>query len=327
MKLTPKILFNLVKQSGSEWIDDKAVSKAAALSYYTIFSIAPVLLIAVAVAGFIFGAEAAQGQIRDQIQGMVGKPGAQVIESMMASAHRPAAGLIATVVGVVVLLFGASGVFVELQDTLNTIWKAKPPQKSGIISTIRQRFLSFAMVLSIGFLLLVSLLLSAGLSAVGNYVNSIIPGWEVLVQIANLGISFGVITLLFAMMYKVLPDTSVKWRDVWLGAGVTAFLFAIGKFGIGLYLGKSSAASSYGAAGSIAVLLIWVNYASMILFFGAEFTQVFSRREELIGADGRVKPQKEKLPVGLKAKDESRNHPVASAEDEDNPPQSTWLPH
>ncbi len=307
--MNAKRLLELGKRTVTEWSDDKASTQAASLAYFTIFSIAPVLIIAVAVAGLVFGEEAARGQIEAQIQGLVGESGAKVIESMMASARKPASGILASIIGLVALIFGATGVFAQLQDSLNIIWKAKPKPMNGLLSFLRVRFLSFAMVLGIGFLLLVSLVLSAGLSAAGTYIGSHIPGWEAVWQVANLVISFGVITVLFAMIYKVLPDTKVAWRDVWLGAAFTAVLFSIGKFGIGLYLGKGSVASSYGAAGSLAVILLWVYYSSMILFFGAEFTQVYARTHgSLQGVPGKDEPAKK-----------AEEKPTAV-------PPSTWLP-
>lgn len=272
-----KQVWGLLKQTGSEWIDDRAPTLAAALAYYTIFSIAPLLVIAVAVAGFFFGGDAVRGDVQRELHGLVGQSGAKVIEDMMVSASNPGDGILATVFGVAVLLLGASGVFTELQETMNVVWKVKSPPVSGVLNFIRLRFLSFAMVLGIGFLLLVSLLLTAALAAVGAYFDHLMPGWLGVWHLVNLGVSFGVITLLFALIYKILPDTNVAWRDVWLGAAVTALLFNLGKFAIGFYLGKTSVASSYGAAGSVAILLIWVYYSAQILFLGAEFTQVYAK--------------------------------------------------
>ncbi|MFY0578376.1 YihY/virulence factor BrkB family protein [Cystobacter fuscus] len=270
-------LFKLGKQAVSEWSDDNAPMFAASLSYYTLFSIAPVLVIAVSVAGMVFGEEAARGQIQAQLEDLVGRGSAEVIGQMMISARKPGAGILATTLGLVALIFGATGVFVQLQDSLNHIWNVKPKPRNGVIAFLRSRFLSFAMVLVIGFLLLVSLVVSAVLAALGAWFSNLLPGWTVMWQGVNLLISFGVITVLFAMMYKLLPDTHVSWRDVWLGAAVTSLLFSLGKFLIGLYLGRSAVASSYGAAGSLAVVLLWVYYSAQILFLGAEFTQVYAR--------------------------------------------------
>ena len=279
MNLAPRArsVFQLIKQAASEWSDDNAPTYAASLSYYTLFSVAPMLVIAVSVAGMVFGDDAARGQIQEQLQGLVGQNGAEMIGQMMISARQPGSGLLATALGLIVLIFGATGVFVQLQEALNHIWHVKPPPRNGVLGFLRTRFLSFAMVLAIGFLLLVSLVVSAVLAAVGAWFAHLLPGWSVLWQVVNFGVSFAVITVLFALMYKILPDTHVAWKDVWLGAAVTSLFFTLGKLGIGLYLGRSSVASSYGAAGSLAVILVWVYYSAQILFFGAEFTQVYAR--------------------------------------------------
>jgi membrane protein len=276
MKLKSAVwnLLSLAKATLLKWSEDDVATHAASLAYYTVFSIAPTLVIAVAVAGSLFGAEAARGEIQAQIQGMVGDAGAKVIEDMMVSAAKPGAGLLASLLGALLLIFGATGVFAALQNALNHIWGAKPRTTNGVISFLRTRFVSFAMVLGTGFLLLVSLVVSAGVSAVGKWMGGLVPGLESFWQSVNFLVSFGVVTVLFAMIYKVLPDVKVAWADVWLGAAVTAVLFNIGKLAIGLYLGKSSVASGYGAAGSLAVLLVWIYYSAMILFLGAEFTQV-----------------------------------------------------
>jgi membrane protein len=225
----------------------------------------------------VFGAKAANGTIQVELEGMLGSTGAQVIEDMMVSASKPKETLLATLIGAAISLFAASGVFAELQTSLNIIWKAPPSTRGGVLTLLRERFLSFTMVLGIGFLLLVSLVLSAGLAALGSYLKGVFPGWELTLHAVTFVISFGVVTLLFAMIYKVLPNIPVAWSDVWLGAAVTSFLFSVGKLVIGLYLGKSSVTSAYGAAGSIAVVLIWVYYSAQILLVGAEFTQVFAR--------------------------------------------------
>jgi membrane protein len=270
-------ILGLLKQTVNEWLDDRGFTRSASLSYYTVFSIAPLLLIATAVASFAFGREAVTGQLQSELEGMVGESGAKAIQEMMKSASKPGAGIVATILGVAMVVIGATGAFVELQDTLNDMWGVDKNKSSGIIGFLRARFVSLAMVLVIAFLLLVSLVVSTGLSAVGAYSAQVLPAWQITLQIVNLVVSFVVITLLFAAIYKVLPNVRIAWRDVWLGAAVTSVLFSIGKLLIGLYLGKSSASSSYGAAGSFAVLLIWINFSSMILFLGAEFTQVVSR--------------------------------------------------
>jgi membrane protein len=274
--MRPRDILPLVKRTLGEWIDDNAPSRAASLSYYTVFSIAPLLVIAVAVASIVFGRDAVTGELHGQLRSLLGDAGAKAIQDMMISASRPGAGVLASVLGVVMLLAGATGAFVELQDTLNVIWDVDKTKMSGIVGFVRARLLSFAMVGVIAFLLLASLVISAILSAVGHFAEERLPGGEVVFQVINFLVSFGVITVLFAAIYKVLPDAKIPWRDVWLGAAVTSLLFGIGKLLIALYLGKTGVASSYGAAGSFAVLLIWINYTSMILLLGAEFTQVYS---------------------------------------------------
>lgn len=271
-------LWKIVKQTTAEWVHDDIATHAAALAFFTMFAIAPTLIIAIAVAGLAFGPEAARGEIQIELQSMVGEAGAKVIEDMMISASKPSEGLLATLLSAFALLFGATGVFAALQNALDRIWDVKQTG-NGILNFLRNRFLSFSMVVGVGFLLLVSLVLTAGIAALGKWF-----GGAVVWQWANFLVSYAVITLLFAMVYKVLPSVKVEWRDVWVGAAVTAALFNLGKICIGLYLGKSAAASSYGAAGSLAVLLLWVYYSALVLFFGAEFTQVYARsRGSLIG--------------------------------------------
>jgi membrane protein len=274
-----KTIFTLLKETVDEWNKDKVSRLAAALAYYTVFSLSPLLIIAIAIAGAIFGEEAARGEIVGQIQGLVGKDGAEFIQTAIESAAKPQeGGGLASAISVVVLLFGASGVFVELQDALNTIWEVKPNPKAGAGAFIRTRFLSFSMVLGIGFLLLVSLLLSAGLSGVVSYLGALFPVISSLLQVANFVLGFIITTILFGLIYKFLPDVKITWKDVLIGAAITSLLFSIGRFGLGLYLGNSSFGSTYGAAGSLVIILAWVYYAAQILFFGAEFTQVYARR-------------------------------------------------
>lgn len=270
-------LFQLFKRAASEWMDDNAPSRAASLSYYTVFSIAPILIIAVAIAGLVFGRQAVSGQLSGQLQGLLGSGSANAVEQMMASASKVGSGIVASALGIVLLALGACGAFVELQDTLNTMWGVEKKKTAGVFGFVRARLLSFAMVGVIAFLLLVSLVVSTGLAAVGHFAQGSLPGGEALFHALNFVVSFGVITFLFAAIFKILPAAKIAWRDVWLGAGVTSLLFTVGKLLIGLYLGKSTTASSYGAAGSFAVLLIWVYYSAMIVFFGAEFTQVYAR--------------------------------------------------
>jgi membrane protein len=273
-----KIVVELLKETFQEWQKDEASRLAASLAYYTVFSLAPLLIIAIAVAGSIFGEEAARGEIVGQIQGLVGLEGAKAIEAAIENSNQPEVSNIASTISVVVLFFGASGVFAELQEALNIIWGVKVKPGRGVASFIRKRILSFSAVLGIGFLLLVSLVISAVLSALGNFMIYSIPGIDLFWQSLNFVISFVVITFLFALMYKFLPDVKITWRDVLTGATITAFLFTIGKFVLGLYLGGGSFGSTYGAAGSLVIILAWVYYSAQILFFGAEFTQVYAKR-------------------------------------------------
>lgn len=269
-----KSLWTLVKRSFSDWMEDKAPRLAAALAYYTVFSIAPLLIIVIAIAGLVFGPAEVQREVVAQVESLIGETGAAAVEGMLGSASDPESGIFAAIAGAVTLVLGASGLFGQLQDALNTIWEVAPRPDRGIWGTIQDRFLSFTMVLGVGFLLLVSLVISAALAGLERYLGGILP--EAILQIVNFIISFLVIMLLFAMIYKVLPDVEIAWRDVWLGAAITSLLFTIGKLLIGLYLGHSSVASAYGAAGSLAVILIWVYYSAQILLLGAEFTQVYA---------------------------------------------------
>ena len=273
----------IVRRAFSDWRKDNAGRLGAALSYYTLFSLAPLLIVAIAVAGFFFGREAAQGQIVAQIQGLVGDAGARAVQEMIENSRQPAAGIWATIIGVITLLLGATGAFTELKSALNIVWDVKD-EGGGIGAMLRGRLWAFAMVLAVGFLLLVSLLISAAVAAADGFFEWIgIP--PALVHLVNAASSFVVITVLFALLFKFLPDTEVAWRDVWLGAVITSGLFTVGKTLIGLYLGRSSVASVYGAAGSVVVLVVWVYYAAQIFFFGAEVTQAYahhhgSRRHE-----------------------------------------------
>lgn len=273
-----KTIVRLVRDTVTEWNEDNVPLLAAALAYYTMFSLAPLLIIVIAIAGAVYGEEAARGEIVRQMQGLVGRDGAQLIQSMIQNASKPGSGSgIATAIGLGFLIFGASGVFGQLQAALNTIWEVKPKPGRAIKSFVQARFLSFAMVLVIGFLLLVSLVLSAAFSGISSYFGGFLPKALQFGRILNFVISFALVTLLFASIYKFLPDVKVPWKNLWVGAAVTALLFNIGNFLIGLYLGNSSVGSTYGAAGSLVVVLLWVFYSAQILLFGAEFTQVYSK--------------------------------------------------
>ncbi|MGL5805084.1 MAG: YihY/virulence factor BrkB family protein [Xenococcaceae cyanobacterium] len=276
MKLT--IIWKLLTETFKEWQEDNASQLAASLAYYTVFSITPLLTIAIAIAGAIFGRDAARGEIVGQLQGLVGTKGAEAIQMAIDNASQPDLSSIASLISVAVLLLGASGVFAELQDALNKIWHVKPKPEKGIWILIRKRVLSFGIVLAIGFLLLVSLVVSAALSALSNFRHSYLPGFEFIWQILNFLISFGFIAFLFALMYKYLPDAKIAWKDVSVGAIMTALLFSLGKLLLGLYLGKGSFGSTYGAAGSLIIFLAWVYYSAQILLFGAEFTEVYARK-------------------------------------------------
>jgi len=271
-----KNYIDLLKQTFKEFGEDKAPRLGAALAYYTIFSIGPLLLIAVAMAGIFFGQEAAQGRIADELAKIFGPQMAGSMQQMIEAAAKPKSGTIATIVGVITLMLGAAGVFGQLKDALNTIWNVEPKKGGGIKGFIMQRFLSMAMVLGIGFLLLVSLVFDAVISAMGPYLERLVGG-EALLQAVQLLLSFAISTVLFAAIFRILPDLKIAWRDVWLGAVITALLFVLGKWGLGLYLGKAAVGSAYGAAGSLVILLVWVYWSAQILFLGAEFTQVYAR--------------------------------------------------
>jgi membrane protein len=286
-------MLSLFKQTASEWMEDDAPTLGAALAYYTVFSLAPLMTIAIAMAGFFFGKEAAQGQIFDELRVLLGEEGGKAVEEMVQSANaQPTAGVVATIISVIMLLFGASGVFGQLQASLNAIWGVKAKPGRGVLGIIQDRLLSFGFTLVVGFLLLVSLLLTAGMALMADWIGGLMPGSEALAYILNIVLSLSMITLLFATIFKFLPDAKIAWHDVWIGAFLTALLFTIGKFALGIYLGKSAVASSYGAAGSLIVLLLWVYYSSQILFFGAEFTQVYANR-----FGSRVAPADNAVPV------------------------------
>ncbi|HSL04344.1 MAG TPA: YihY/virulence factor BrkB family protein [Nitrospiraceae bacterium] len=276
MRMGLNVIWKLLSATYIKWTEDHAQGLGAALAFYAIFSLAPLLLIVIAIAGLVFGREAAQGQIIGQIQGLVGEESAKAIQTMIEEARKPAAGIIATVLAIVMLLLGATGVFAQLQEALNIIWKVEAKPEQGMWKILKDRFISLLAVLGTGFLLLISLVISAGLSAIGTTLEHFLPVPGFLLQLLNFFVSFSIVTLLFAMIYKLLPDRSIQWSDVWSGAIITSLLFTIGKFVIGLYLGKSDVGIAYGAAGSLVVILIWVYYASQIFLFGAEFTAVYA---------------------------------------------------
>jgi len=290
--------FGLLKQTISEFGNDKAPRLGAALAYYTIFSLAPLLLIVIAISGLAFGHDAAQNKIFEQLRGFLGSQAAVSVQDMVKNAAKPKSGTVATIIGIVTLIFGASGVFGQLKDALNTIWDVKPREGGGILTLVKDRFLSFAMVLGVGFLLLVSLVIDTAITAIGTYAGSHLPGGEVLWHVAELIFSFCVITVLMAMIFRLLPDLKIEWRDVWLGAAITSLLFVLGKFALGIYFAKSAVGSSFGAAGSLVIVLLWVYYSAQILLFGAEFTQVYARAHgSLKDAKQAEAPQPAPIPV------------------------------
>ncbi len=267
----------MFRQMFQAWSDDYVPSMGAALAYYTMFSLAPLLLIVIAIAGLVFGQDAARGEIAAQLHGLMGEGSAVAVQDMLVSVREPASGVAATIVGVVLLLVGATTVFGELQDTLNRIWKVPVPSKvGGWIKLVRSRLLSFGMVLVMGFLLVVSLLVSAALSAAGSWWGPIFGEWSQLAMVANALSSFAVVATLFAFIYKTMPSVHVQWGDVWVGALVTALLFTLGKSLIGLYIGHSGVVSGFGAAGSLVVVMLWVYYSTQIFLIGAVFTWVYA---------------------------------------------------
>jgi membrane protein len=273
----PRHFLRLLVKAGKAWANDYAPSMGAAIAYYTTFSLAPLLVIVIAVAGAVFGAEAAQGMIVSELSGLIGREGAIFVQGMVRSASDTGRGLMAGLTSAVVLLIGATTVFAELQRALDRIWQVPQAQRpSGVWALLRARILSFGLILGLAFLMMVSLAVSAGIAALGTWAGSRLPGWEIALQVINLIVTMSITTLLFAMIFKLMPSTPIDWRDVWVGAFVTAALLEVGKLLIGLYLGKSSVTESFAAAGSLVVLLAWVYYATQIFLLGAEFTRVYA---------------------------------------------------
>jgi membrane protein len=266
----------LLRQAGAAWLADNAPRLGAALAFYTLFSLAPVLIVAVSVAGFVFGEKAAQGEIVRQFQGLMGAQGAIAIETIIQSTNRPALGVFATTLGLLAIFVGASGAFNELQDALNTIWKVDSRTKSFWAFTSRQRLFSLGLVLATGFLLLASLVVTASLAATERFIGNLLPISAVLLESINFLFSFGLITVLFMLIFKFIPDTTITWRDVQMGAAVTSLFFSVGKVFIGIYLGHSALTSAYGAAASLVIFLVWIFYSAQILLFGAELTHAYA---------------------------------------------------
>ncbi len=274
-----KRAFALLKETYKDWNEDKAPRLAAALAYYTIFSIAPLLILVISIAGLVTGSnQYVQQQVFAQMRGLLGAGAADAIQGMVNhQLSRPADNILATIIGLVTVILGATGVFGQLQDSLNTIWEVTPKEGQGIMAMIKNRLLNFSMILGVSFILLVSLMVSAMLGAFNGVLQGVLPGSAVLWQGINFIVSLGIIALIFAMIYRYLPDAKIDWADVWIGALVTSLLFNIGKYLIGLYLGNNAVTSAYGAAGSLVVILLWIYYSAQILFIGAEFTQVYAR--------------------------------------------------
>jgi membrane protein len=285
--MKPQRLLRLSQKAVMAWIDDFAPSMGAAISYYTMFSLAPLLVIVIAVAGVLFGREAVQGEIVGQLKGLIGLEGAMAVQGLMRSASEPSRGLAAGLISAVVVLVGATTVFAELQSALDRIWhvpeKAKP---SGVWAVLRARVLSFGLILGLAFMLMVSLVTSAAVAALGSWASGLLPAWEVTLQALNTAAALAITTVLFAMIFKFMPSVRLQWHDVWVGAAVTAVLFELGKFAIGMYLGKSGVDEAFAAAGSLVVVLAWVYYAAQIFLLGAEFTKVYAEeRGSQAGAD------------------------------------------
>ena len=271
------MLWTVAKEAAENWSRHKDSRQGAALAYYSVFSLGPVIVIAIAIAGFVFGQAAVSGQVASSIKDMVGDTGAQAVQAMLADAGRPREGLLATLIGLGALMFAALGVVIQLKDALNTVWEVQEAPGRGLWHFIRNYAASLAAVFALGFLLMVSLIVTAGLAAFGKYAAPHVREW--LLQLVTIFASVGVVSLLFAMMFKWLPDAAVDWYDVWLGAIVTAILFELGKSAIGFYIGKQGLESTYGAAASIIIILIWVYYSSQIILMGAEITHAFAKHK------------------------------------------------
>ncbi len=273
-----RAFWGLLKAASADWVNDHAQRLGAALSFYTILAISPLFVIVFFLVNLWLNTTSAREQIFDQLRDLIGPQGAQALQTILVNPHQHAQGTVASIIAICTLVITATGLFLELQQDLNLIWGVEARPGQGWRGFIKNRLLSFAMILGIGFLLLVSLIVSAALAVLNKYFSTMIPGAAVLWQVVNILVSLGVITLLFAMIYKVLPDVKIAWREVWVGAVITALLFTAGKFLLGMYLGRSTVASAYGAAGSLVILLLWIYYSAQILFFGAELTQVYACR-------------------------------------------------
>ncbi len=293
-----KTAWSMTRQTFTEWSNDKGGRLGAALSYYTVFSLAPLLLLVISIAGLAFGREAAEGRMFGTLAGLLGAETSRLIQAAVTKASQSrSGGVLGTIAGIAILLAGATGVVIELQGAINTVWKVEPKPNRGIWGVVRTRMLSVAMILSLGFLLLVSLVVSAALAALSGWMRSAFGDIAILGWFIDAVVALGVISTMIALIYKILPDAEVAWRDVWVGAIATAVLFMIGKYLIGLYVGKASVGSAFGAAGSMAVLLVWIYYSAQIVLLGAEFTRVYANR---VGA--KVRPSKQAVPAQVAAR-------------------------
>jgi membrane protein len=299
--------WSFMKEMYDEWTKDNCFQLAAALSYYTLFSLAPMMIIAISLAGYFFGREAVTGELFGQIRGLIGPEGAKAVQTMVESAYIEQKGFIPTIIGVASLIFSATVTFAALQDSLNIIWKVKADTKSGIMKLVINRLLSFSMVLGIGFMLMVSLVVQSLISLLSKYIQRLLgEGSNILFQIVELIVSSGILIVLFAVIFKFLPDVKIKWRNVWRAAILTTVLFSVGKYLIGLYIGQSDFTTTYGAAASIVIIIVWINYSAWIFFVGAEYAYVYMKRkgEEIEASEHAVKIkriEREEKPVEAKA--------------------------
>lgn len=296
------LAWQVVRESVQAWVDDRCASLGASLAYYTLFSLAPLLLIVVSVAGLMFGEEAARGEVFAQLEGLMGSAGAAAVQEMLVSVNRPAGGLAATLGGVALMLLGATSVVAELQSTLNRIWQVPEPEHGGWRAAVRTRLLSFGLILGLGFLLIVSLMADAGIAAAQRWWRPWFGEWISLAAVVDAVVGYGLLTMLFAMIYKLMPRIHIPWSDVWLGAAVTAVLFELGRYAIGLYIGREAATSGFGAAGSLVAVLTWVYYSAQIFLLGAEFTWVVAHR---VGSRSAGRSTRSPLPSRLEASDPS----------------------
>ena len=284
-----KKIWHLIKTTIIAWSDDYAPSMGAALAFYTLFSIAPLLLIVLSITGFVFGAEAARGEIAGQLQNLMGEQSALTVQALLQNINKPSDGIVATIIGILLLLIGATSVFGELQSALDRIWRApERPIASGIIAFLRSRLLSFGIIFGIGFILMVSLIFNAALSAVSQWSSLQFKQWFIILNGVNIVFGFVMTTAMFALIYKYIPSVKIRWGEVWIGALITAILFTAGKFLIGLYMTTSAVASGFGAAGSVVALLVWVYYSAQIFLLGAEFTWAYST---IYGSRSKIKPK------------------------------------